>query len=146
MTLGNMRGLMKRLILFVAIVAMSAAQAEPTFQLDASGNRVVSLSNLYDDPGCSSGRIRGKVVKRQFDDGAIHVIGFVIENANGSRDFVNVGVDTENLNMNAKGWVLRGLQTLLAEGHVVDPVIKACGAAGRFLNLDAVREVPPWER
>ena len=48
--------------------------------------------------------------------------------------------------MNAKGWVLRGLQTLLAEGRVVDAVIKACGAAGRVLNLDAVREVPPWER
>jgi hypothetical protein len=90
--------MLKNFVLVVVVVAaISGAQAEPTFQLDASGARVVSLSNLYNDPGCSPGRIRGKVVKRQFDDGAIRVTGFVIENADGSRDFVNVGVDTNEL-------------------------------------------------
>ena len=138
--------MLKQLVLVAAVVAMSGAQAEPTFQLDASSARVVSLSNLYDDPTCTPRRMRGKVVKRQFDDGAILVTGFVMENPDGSRDFVNVGVDTKNLSMNARGWIARGLQTLLAEGHVVDAVVKLCGAAGHILDLDAVREVPPWER
>jgi hypothetical protein len=138
----------KQLVLVAAVVAMSgAAQAEPTFQLDASSTRVVSLSNLYDDPTCTPRRMRGKVAKRQFDDGAISVTGFVIEYPNGSRDFINVGrVDTKNLSLNASGWIVRGLQTLLAEGRVVDAIVGQCGAAGHILDLDAVREVPPWER
>ena len=76
----------------------------------------------------------------------VRVTGFVIENADGSRDFVNVGLDPNDLNSNASGWILRGLQTLLAEGHVVDAVIKACGASGRVLNRDGARDVPPRER
>jgi hypothetical protein len=138
--------MLKQLVLVAAVVAMSgAAQAEPTFQLDASSTRVVSLSNLYDDPTCTPRRMRGKVVKRQFDDGAVLVSGFVIENPDGSRDFVNVGVDTKNLSMNASGWIVRGLQTLLAEGRVVDAIVKQCGAAGHILDLDAVSALPPWE-
>ena len=93
---SSVKGLimLKHLVLVAAVVAMSGAQAEPTFQLDASSTRVVSLSNLYDDPSCTPRRMRGKVVKRQYDDGAILVTGFVIENPDGSRDFVNVGVFT----------------------------------------------------
>jgi hypothetical protein len=33
---------------------------------------------------------------------------------------------------------MRGLQTLLAEGHVVDAVVKLCGAAGHVLDLARV--------
>jgi hypothetical protein len=45
--------------------------------------------------------------------------------------------------LNASGWIIRGLQTLLAQGHVVDVTVKSCSVAGYTVSLDAVREVPP---
>jgi hypothetical protein len=136
----------KRLIVAGAIVAASgSAQAEPKFQLDPTGNRVVSLTNLYTDPSCDTRQSRGKVVKRQFEDDAVTLEGVVLEHPDGSRDFIGISADFQGTNLNSSGWIIRGLQTLLAEGHVVDVSLKFCGAAGHFVMLDAVREVPPQE-
>ena len=46
------------------------AQAEPKFQLDLTGKRVVLISDLYNDPTCTPRQFRGTVVKRLFD--ALH--------------------------------------------------------------------------
>jgi hypothetical protein len=74
------------------------------------------------------------------------VEGFVLEHPDGSRDFINVEADIKGASMNASGWITRGLQTLLAEGHTVEVVVKFCGVAGHFVMLDAIREVPAWEQ
>jgi hypothetical protein len=39
--------------------------------------------------------------------------------------------------------VIRGPQTLLTQGNVVEVTVKSCD--GYFAMLDAVLEVPPWE-
>jgi hypothetical protein len=130
------------------VIAMSVggAQAEPTFQLDPSGKRVVSLSNLYPPTEtCDPHQFRGRVVERQFRDDRVTVTSFVLEFADGSRDFINVDTHFKGLTLNASGWIIRGLQTLLVEGHVVDVVVKFCGVSGHIINLDIVREVSPWE-
>jgi hypothetical protein len=134
--------------MFVVVVALlpnTAVMAEPTFQLDPTSKRVVSISNLYNDPTCDPRQFRGKVVKRQFEEDQVTVEGFVLEHPDGSRDFIGVNLDGKGLSLNTSGWIIRGLQTLLAEGHVVDVTVKFCGVSGHFVMLDAVREVPPWE-
>jgi hypothetical protein len=155
MDLGNMRELgvtqtrrVGTVVALCVVVAMgvASAQAEPTFQLDASSKRVMSLSNLYTDPSCDPRPMRGKVVKRDFEEDGIVVSSFVLELPDGTRDLINVGVDLNDLSMNARGWIVRGLQTLLAVGHEVAAVVDVCGVSGHILMLDAVREVPPWER
>ena len=126
-----------------AIVAVSSsAKAEPKFQLDPTGKRVVLISDLYNDPTCPARQFRGTVVKRLFEDDRVSVAGFILELPDGSRDVINVDVDHTGLTLNASGWIIRGLETLLTQGQVVDVTGKLC-AAGHIANLDAVREVPP---
>src|SRR5262245_11922402 len=135
------------LALCVVVVAMgvASAQAGPTFQLDASNKRVVLLSNLYDDPSCVPQPMRGKVVKRDFKEDGTVVSNFVLELPDGERELIGVGVDLNDLNRNARGWIVRGLQTLLAVDQEVATVVDFCGVSGHLPMLDAVREVQPWE-
>jgi hypothetical protein len=67
--------------------------------------------------------------------------GVVIEETDGSRDFVNVSVDLNDTDMVTRSWISRGLQTLLAEGRMAEFYVRLCGAAGRVEMLDAVRWV-----
>jgi hypothetical protein len=135
--------MLKRLFLIAFIaVASSIAQAEPAFQLDATGTWVVSVSNLHNDATCTPREFRGAVVKRQFEDDRVSVAGFILELPDGSRDFINVDVDHTGLTLNASGWIIRGLQTLLTQGHVVEVTVKSCSAAGYVVNLDGVRQPP----
>ena len=132
-------------LLFAAVVAVGVgnAQAEPTFQLDPTSNRVVSISNLYIDPTCDAQPFRGTIAKRQFEDDRVTISSFILELPDGSRHFIGVGLDTQGLTLNTSGWVIRGLQTLLTQGNVVDVTVKSCD--GYFPVLDAVLEVPPGE-
>jgi len=120
----------------VAAVGVGSAQAEPTFQLDTTNNRVASILNLYNDPACDPRSFRGTVVKRQFEDDRVTVAGFILELPDGSRHFVGVDLDTRGLTLNSSGWVIRGLQTLLTQGNVVEVTVKSCD--GYFVRLDAV--------
>jgi hypothetical protein len=136
--------MLKRLFLIAFIVVVSSsAQAEPAVQLDPSGKWVVLISNLYNNSTCPPRQFRGAVVKRQFEDDRVSVAGFILELPDGSRDFINVDVDHTGLTLTASGWIIRGLQTLLTQGHVVDVTVKSCSVGGYIVNLDAVREVPP---
>jgi hypothetical protein len=81
----------------VAVTCLGGAQAAPTVQLDFSGQRVVSIFDLYDDPTCAPRPLRVKVVKRQFAQDAVTVENFVIELPDGVREFVGVDVDMQNL-------------------------------------------------
>ena len=112
----------------------------PKYELDASSTNVLAVSNLYSDNACAPlPPQRGTVVKRNFDTDGIAITGFVLEEPDGTREFVNVSLALDNANMVTRGWVMRGVQTLLAVGRTTVVAIKACGAAGRVLQLDAAR-------
>jgi hypothetical protein len=136
--------MLKRLFLMAFVVGVSSsAHAEPSFQLDPTGKSVVLLSNLYNEFTCLPRQVRGAVVKRQFADDRVSVAGFILELPDGSRDFINVDVDHTGLTLNSSGWIIRGLETLLTQGHVVDVTVKSCSVAGYVVNLDGLNEVPP---
>jgi hypothetical protein len=139
--------MIERLCLISAIAAagVGSAQAEPTFQLDPTSSRVVSISKLYADPTCTPRQLRGTVVKRLFEDNRVMVAGFILELPDGSRDFINIDADFNGLTLKASGWIIRGLQMMLTHGNVVEVTVKSC-AATHVANLDAVREVPSSEQ
>jgi hypothetical protein len=112
----------------------------PKYALDASETSVLAVSNLYTDNTCAPlAPQKGTVVKRNFDTDGIAITGFVLEEPDGTREFINVSLALDNADMVTRGWVMRGVQTLLAIGRTTVVAIKACGAAGRVLQLDAAR-------
>jgi hypothetical protein len=136
----------KLLSLIAAVVAAGVgfAQAEPTFQLDPASNRVVSISNLSENSRCDPRPLRGTVAKRHFEDDRVTIAGFILELPDGSRHFVGVDLDTQGMTLKSSGWVIRGLQTLLTQGNVVDVSLKSCD--NYFVKLDAVLAVAGDER
>ena len=101
----------------------------------------VDIEPLRTTSTCDPRPLRGTVAKRQFDDDRVTVAGFILEFPDGSRHFIGIDLDTQGLTLNASGWVIRGLQTLLTQGNVVDVTVKSCD--GYLAMLDAVLEVPP---
>ena len=82
----------------------------------------------------------GVVIKRQFEDYAFSVAGLILELPHGSRDFINVDLDHTGRTLNASGWVIRGLETLLTQGGVVHASVKSC-SFDYIINLYLVCEV-----
>jgi hypothetical protein len=121
----------------VALPEPSAGK--PTYQLNSGANKVVSLLNLSSS-GCSpGGSVSGKIVHREFGNDGQTLTNFVIEETDGTRATVNVFVDLTNADQVNRSWIMRGLQTLLVEGRSTYINVRACGAAGRVLELDAAR-------
>jgi hypothetical protein len=115
----------------------------PAYQVDSSGTKVISLSNLASDASdchLDRGSYPVKVVKRKFDEDGLKLIGIVIEGDNGSREYVNVSVNFDKADMVTTSLVMNGLHTLLAEGRFVVIDVRFCGAAGRVQMIDGVRE------
>jgi hypothetical protein len=119
--------------------ASSPTSDQPLYHLDKSGSAVVSLSNLYPDRNCSAQKTAGRIAKREFAKDGLTLSGVVIEELDGSREYVNVGVELDKADAVTKSWMMRGLHTLLAEGRSVDADIMACGASGRMKMLNAIR-------
>ena len=78
-------------------------------------------------------------MKRQFGEDGLTLKGIVLEGPDGSREFINVDVKLDSIDMATRSWVTRGLHTLLAEGRSPDLYIRLCGAAGRVEVLDALQ-------
>jgi hypothetical protein len=118
----------------------SGPSDQPRYQLDRSGSRVIGLTNLYPDRDCHpAGQIVGKIAKRSFAEDGLALTGFVIEESDGGRQFVNAFVDVSILDAATSGWIRQGMNTLITEGRTAIVSTKACGAAGRVLMLESVR-------
>jgi hypothetical protein len=66
--------------------------------------------------------------------------GFVMENSDGSREFINVNsIPIGEVDRATVSRVERGLHTLLAEGRLAEIYVRLCGASGRVETLDAVQ-------
>jgi hypothetical protein len=116
-----------------------ALSALPRYQLDDAQSKLVSLSNLSPDSDCFGAQTAGKIVQRKFGEDGLTITGFIVETSDGSREFVNVSIKLDDLDNATRSWVVRGLQTLLAEGRSAEIYVRLCGAAGRVEMLDAVR-------
>ena len=131
--------MLRFLILSGSILIVSTAHAELRINQDGKG-QVISISGLYDSPeGCHTSQSNGMIVKREFKEDALTLSGIVLEASDGTRAFMNVDVETDKLNMAAKGNLLRGLQLLTFVGRKVSVTAYACGAAGRTFFLDAIK-------
>jgi len=88
------------------------------------------VTGLYNEADCRpEALVDGKVIKREFADNGVVVSGFVLEKANGTREFVNVKI-SEDLSTAARRIVIPGLQRLVREGRTVHGRVKLCGVAG----------------
>jgi len=112
---------------------------QPLYQLDKSGSAVVSISNMYLDRYCFAEKMAGRITKRKFAEDGLTLSGVVIEEPDGNRQYVNVGVELDKADNVTRSWMMRGLNTLLAEGRAVNADIMACGASGRMKMLNAIR-------
>ncbi len=121
------------------IVASESLPLIPRYQLDVTNTKLLSLSNLSPDSDCWGAWTTGKVVKRQFGEDGLTLKGVVLEEPDGSREFINVDVGLDKIDMATRSWVANGLHTLLAEGRSAEAYIRLCGAAGRVEMLDALR-------
>ena len=111
----------------------------PRYQLDGTKTKLLSLSNLSPDSECWGARAAGKIVKRQFGNDGLTLTGFVLEEPDGSREFINVEVKLDILDAATRSWIANGLHALLAEGRSAETYIRLCGAAGRVVVLDALQ-------
>jgi hypothetical protein len=127
------------LLIGLSMSAVCGEETGPLFKLDQSSRQVVSITNLYRDETCHRDSLTGKSVKREFAADALRLTGFVIEKRDGSREHINISIDVDRMNMNQRGWVLAGLQSLLREGRSISAVIVRCGASGHVSMLDEIR-------
>lgn len=121
------------------IVAGESLPVAPRYQLDETNTKLRSLSNLSPDADCWGAWTTGKVVKREFSEDGLALKGVILEAPNGSREFINVDVSLDKIDMATRSWVANGLHTLLAEGRLAEAYIRLCGAAGRVEVLDALQ-------
>jgi hypothetical protein len=122
-----------------SFVASEKLPVVPRYHLDGTSTKLLSLSNLSPDSDCWGAWTTGKVVKRQFGEDGLTLKGVILEGQDGSREFINVDVSLDNIDMATRSWVARGLHTLLAEGRSPEAYIRLCGAAGRVEMLDALQ-------
>jgi hypothetical protein len=115
------------------------ASADPTFTLDATNSKVVSLAGLHPDADCHPASISGRVVARQFHRGSTNLLSVTLEERSGRRTLVNVDVNTQDLGRYQIAWIQDGLNTMLRQGARANVQVKFCGAAGRIIMLDGVR-------
>jgi hypothetical protein len=121
-----------------ALSVAGAADAEVRFKTNKSKTRIVEISGLATTPQCHPSALNGVVTERKFDGTAL--IGFVVEQGDGTRIFVNVDpISTDRVPMYNLQMVNQGLHQLTKVGKKVALRVNACGAAGRVLELDRIR-------
>jgi predicted aspartyl protease len=86
--------------------------------------------------------LEGKIVKRNFDASGLNIVGIVIEEPSGERLFVNIdafqNLEKDNVDLADRGWIVKGLQTLLRQGTSISAEAQLCGASGHVMMLDGV--------
>ncbi len=115
-------------------------QPAPSFKLDNAGRDVIELSGLFSDPLCYTGRVRGRVAERVFDEETGTILtAFTVEKSTGERTQIKVEFNPANADRVTAAWVTQGLQNLLNEGNSVLVGALFCGAADRAAVADSIR-------
>jgi len=114
----------------------------PKYQLDSKQENVLKIYNLHpsgaNNEYCHPDQLGGRAARREFDQRGMLITGAVLEFDDGTREYVNIHVDTEAMDRLTTGWVVQGLQKLLKKGRYVTLKLYRCGASGRVLSVDAI--------
>lgn len=85
------------------------------------------------------GEISGQVIKAQFSDDAITILSVAVETADGSREDITIDpFILDSLPLSTRGWVEKGLQTMLHPGTQIHATVQGCGVSGHVQELYAV--------
>jgi hypothetical protein len=130
---------MKTAVLVGVFAAFLATGAQARIRVTQDGQgRTTSISGLYADDTCSVRPLTGKVVKRDFEDDGTTLKGFVVERADGTREYINADAPT-GLDMATSRAVYDGLQRLTKVGRRVTGKVLACGVAGAVMSVETIR-------
>ena len=128
-------------IVWSMFINMSNANA--TTEIDGSVKvlltqtlRVIAIWGLVRPSDCSEAGLNNTVERRDFLSDALTVSGFVIEQEDSSRSFVNVVIPV-GLNPSTNYDVVSGLQHLLRLHNAVHTTVTVCGSAP-FLTLESI--------
>jgi hypothetical protein len=128
-------------LLLIGVITLTAAQASAYRINYTTGalSDLVSFQIGLDRSMCHPERFDGEVVKREFGGDAISPASFIVEAADGQREFINAPDVPANLNLADRGWIVQGMQKFTRVGRAVHGTAQRCGASGHFLYLDSIR-------
>jgi hypothetical protein len=117
---------------------LSVAQAHAAIGFKQNkAHRVIELSGLNDDSTCTPRSLKGKVISREFQSDDLTVKGFIVENADGTRDHINIyPPDVEGEFMH--GILYDGIQRLTKPGRTARGRVAFCGVSGHVIMLDEI--------
>jgi len=121
------------IVAFAQAIGASASGQVPRNDL---GTPPINIPGVPTDRSCSERSFDGRVAKRVFDNGGLKITGFVLEEEDGARMFINVYIPDE-LSRVDLGNLISGLQRVLKEGRAVSGKTQACGS-GPVLTLKRV--------
>ncbi len=121
------------------VIALMTGTASGKVQIEQDSlHQIIGISSLVNnEAGCGLETFVGRVAKRIFASDALTITGFVVEHADGTRNFINVYIPN-SLDQFTQGAVFNGLQRLLKEGRRVTGRAQACGSAP-VLTLEQIR-------
>lgn len=126
-----------RPFLLLIVIAVSA------FPIAAQKRSGMTMSDLYDKHDSGACMALGKpfsgtVIKRNYADDEITLIGFVLREAGDTRTFLNI----DHERVAGKGhFVPDQLLEILKVGVRVKVWVYGCGASGRLMYLDKVQRL-----
>jgi hypothetical protein len=122
----------------LAMISMATnAFGDPQTKQNSKGI-TVEVSGIEQQYDCHPGTFDGLIVKREFGHDGVTLNDIVVQNVDGTRSFINVSIP-DDMSMALRGGVVDGLQRLSKVGRRARGRIYYCGAAGRVLNLEAIR-------
>ncbi|PTM38858.1 hypothetical protein [Bosea sp. 124] len=112
------------------------ASAEPRFTLDASGRKIVAVTNLPTASGCQPATGTGRIVERQFEKGQLR--GVMFREPPYDDAYINLPDAYQFRNKATHARTRAVFDDLLREGNEVRLGMVACGAAGRVVKLTSI--------
>jgi hypothetical protein len=127
--------------MLAGIAAMFAMTAQADVNTTWRGEQAVAVTNLAGEINseCSAEDMRGKFVKRDFEKDGIKPKGYVFEQTNGERSYINAPIlDIEKMGLGSYGAVLSALGQLTREGRRAKITVIWCAKALTLQNVRAL--------
>jgi hypothetical protein len=105
-------------------------------------DKVLWMKNLaYNSVDCHPAEFEGEIVYVKFNEEQTMPVGGTLLDNLDQRLYFNIMPVDDVWGMSTRGWLVSGYQKLIHKGKHVELTLKMCGAAGRVMILDAVKEL-----